>query len=96
MSEIEVSGGKKFFINACRPSVVLNDFCFLNQLFFCVPKRKVAKEKGTSRGRLLSHDSNVATTRGKCCPLRRHHVFSAGEAVVHDGLKFRNSLITFN
>ncbi|MBQ3726479.1 MAG: hypothetical protein II902_05410, partial [Selenomonadaceae bacterium] len=24
----------------------------------------------------------------RCCPLRRHHVFAAGEAVVHDGLKF--------
>ncbi|MBR3498173.1 MAG: hypothetical protein IKO05_04180 [Selenomonadaceae bacterium] len=64
-----------------------NIFCLINQLSLCSSKEKVAKRKDASQGRLLVRELNVALIRARCCPLRRHHVFDAGEAVILDGLK---------
>ncbi|MBR3498195.1 MAG: hypothetical protein IKO05_04290 [Selenomonadaceae bacterium] len=42
---------EKFFRERVVLGGLMNDFYFLNQLFFCLSKRKVAKEKDTSQGR---------------------------------------------
>ena len=41
------------------------NFYLLNLLFFCSPKRKEAKEKGASRGRLLANGLEVEATRAR-------------------------------
>ena len=63
-----------------------NDFYFLNLLFFCSPKRKEAKEKGASRGRLLVRGLKV---KNYPQPGVRRTPLScgvSGAAVIHDGL----------
>ncbi|MBO4779432.1 MAG: hypothetical protein J5497_02220, partial [Selenomonadaceae bacterium] len=55
---------KRFFDGVLIRSLQAN-LSFLNLLFFCVPKRKVAKEKGPP-------------TRGAVA-LRKHHVFGGDE-----------------
>ena len=74
-------------------SGLINFFCVDELLFFCSPKRKEAKEKGASRGRLLVNGSKVKITRSvelRWTPLSCG-VCSA--AVIHDGLLFVSMII---
>ena len=78
----------KYFLKTFLKLARRQRFDFVDQLFFCVPKRKVAKEKGTSQGRSSRNCSNVKITRKSWF---RQNVLSVDvlpAAVIHDGLKF--------
>jgi len=64
------------------------NFYLLNLLFFCSPKRKEAKEKGASRGRLLVHSSEVKVTHSLVCAGRRCPAACAARPSIRDGLNF--------
>ena len=64
------------------------NFYLLNLLFFCSPKRKEAKEKGASRGRLLINGLEVEVTRSSECAGRRCPAACAARPSIRDGLNF--------
>ncbi|MBQ3726555.1 MAG: hypothetical protein IJR52_02415 [Selenomonadaceae bacterium] len=62
---------------------LINDFYLLKSSFLLLTQKKRSKRKGSLAGAAVVHSSEVEVTRNRSCPLRRHHVFSAGEARVH-------------
>ncbi|MBR1805944.1 MAG: hypothetical protein IJ774_06085, partial [Selenomonadaceae bacterium] len=50
------------------------EFVFFELLFLCVPKEKVAKRKGTSRGRYSLVAEMFSSSRNALCPQVKHPV----------------------